>query len=302
MPPPARRPTTWWRVVETFANWLALREPVDAAARSAPLTTALIDRLPQDRALRILDLGTGTGSNLRYLIERLPGRQRWTIVDREADLLLEARQRLAEWAAEGGFDTQTVPDGLSMRRGDVDCRVETKQLDVSPFDPAALAGFDLITGSALLDLVSEEWLDQLARTCAADRVAVLFALTYSGEARCTPADPDDDRVVALVNAHQLTDKGFGPAAGPSAAERAAAAFARAGDAVRRERSDWLVGPESIALQTRLLEGWREAATEMAPGDSALLRDWQNRRLAYLAQGRSRIVVSHEDLAAWPAND
>ena len=47
------------------AEWLALRESADHAARSPELTRTVIDFLP-DRA-RILDLAAGTGSNRRYL-------------------------------------------------------------------------------------------------------------------------------------------------------------------------------------------------------------------------------------------
>src|SRR5260221_14723616 len=49
------------------ADWLALREPADHAARSIDLTRALLGALRRDRPLRVLDLAAGTGSNLRYL-------------------------------------------------------------------------------------------------------------------------------------------------------------------------------------------------------------------------------------------
>ena len=53
----------------TFADWLALREPADAAARSAEL----VDRLALRPPLLIHDLGSGTGSMARWLAPRLPG-------------------------------------------------------------------------------------------------------------------------------------------------------------------------------------------------------------------------------------
>jgi hypothetical protein len=31
----------------------------------------------------------------------------------------------------------------------------------------------------------------------------------------------------------------------------------------------------------------------------LLDGWKSRRLAHVADGRSRIIVGHEDLAGWP---
>ena len=47
------------------ADWLALREPSDARARSAALTAAVLDRLGGGTEVRILDLAAGTGANVQ---------------------------------------------------------------------------------------------------------------------------------------------------------------------------------------------------------------------------------------------
>ena len=63
--------------------------------------------------------------------------------------------------------------------------VETRAVDLSAaLDPPAAnlcAGRDLVTASALLDLVSEHWLHALAGRCRDAATAVLFALTYNGD-------------------------------------------------------------------------------------------------------------------------
>jgi hypothetical protein len=285
-------------VDESFSHWLALREPLDVAARSGTLVDRLVESLPSRGPLRIVDLGTGTGSNVRYLMGRLPSRQHWLLVDYDADLLSEIPRRLTGWAASQRYETRTIDGSLWVSGGRLDCRIDSKRLDLSTLDPDLVVDRDLVTGSALLDLVSDRWLHQLASACAANRTAVLFALTYSGEARCDPADPDDQWVISLVNDHQRGDKGFGPAAGPEAAERAARAFEQGGFIVHREPSDWTLASDTTELQTRLLRGWQEAATEIAPDQSVRLQSWLERRLAHVAAGRSQIIVSHEDLAAW----
>ena len=288
-------------VTEFFSDWLALREPADVAARSVDLTSTLIARLnavPPREPLRILDLGTGTGSNVRYLMPRLPPNQRWTLIDNDADLLKEGSRKLAGWAQARGYDPGLTDDHLWVGAG-LDARIETRRQDLQPLDTSLFTGQDVVTGSALLDLVSDRWLHELAAVCAANRAAVLFALTYTGETRCTPEEPEDDRITALMNRHQRSDKGFGAAAGPDAADRAALAFEQAGYVVHRAKSDWNLGPETAPLQTCLFEGWERVATVVAPEDSATHLDWLGRRLAHLAAGRSQVMVSHEDLVAWP---
>lgn len=261
-------------------DWLALREPADHAARSADLTRATLDALPRDRPLRILDLAAGTGSNLRYLAD--PGstgtepasrKIEWLLVDHDPDLLA----RVAK--APG---------------------VHTRCLDLSSLDhPDIFDARDLVTASALLDLVSEPWLRALADRCAASGAAALFALSYDGRIVCTPEDPDDDLVVTLVNQHQRTDKGFGPAVGPDAADVAARCFADLGYRVQRAPSDWLLTPASAALQRQLIDGWAQAAAGMAPQQIRAIDAWRERRLAHVAAGWSAITVGHEDVAGWP---
>ena len=48
---------------------------------------------------------------------------------------------------------------------------------------------------------------------AARAIPLYAALSYDGRIAFTPSDPLDADIVAAVNAHQRTDKGFGPALG-----------------------------------------------------------------------------------------
>ena len=47
---------------------------------------------------------------------------------------------------------------------------------------------DLLTTSALLDLVSDDWLNRLAVEAAARRLPVYAALSYDGRAELAPSD------------------------------------------------------------------------------------------------------------------
>jgi hypothetical protein len=166
-------------------------------------------------------------------------------------------------------------------------------------DDEIFAGRHLVTASALLDLVSAQWLRALASRCRAAGASALFTLTYNGRSSCVPAEPEDDTVRDLMNQHQKRDKGLGgPAAGPDAVACAEQCFAEAGYRVQLEPSDWTLGPDVAALQRMLIDGWAHAATEMLPDRAATIARWHARRLAHVDAGRSRLVVGHDDLAAW----
>ncbi len=283
------------------AEWLALREPADTAARNAPLVEWLGARLAPLDVLRVLDLGAGTGANMRYLSHRLPvPRQDWQLVDHDARLLDAAWEQMADWAARAGtaltrgdqeFGGQADQRALRILARSMDLRRVRLLRDVC-------AGCHLVTASALLDLVSPAWLNALSSACREAGVAVLFTVIYDGRITCEPFDRDDEVVRRLVNEHQQTDKGFGAAAGPDAARLAEACFAEAGYEVHGAPADWLLPPESAALQRALIEGWAGAAAATDPAREADILDWKRRRTSHVDAGRSTLVVGHRDLAAW----
>lgn len=301
-------------------DWLALREAADARARSAELTERLAGWLSErprpagepDTPLTVLDLGCGTGSNLRYLAPRLShrvsGGQRWICLDHDRELLAELRRRTARWA--GGLGLAGSTDGEDLRIQGPGTRWE---IAARPFDLATDAHAlridrgALVSASALLDLVSEAWLGGLIRTCRRAGAPLLLALTYDGRVAIEPEHPLDDRVIDLVNAHQHRDKGFGPALGPAAAGRLAQLAEPLGFSVCWANSDWQLGPDEADIERALTEGWTAAALEQAGelsgGDSEALttsiQEWGEARRAEIDAGCSRIRVGHKDALLLP---
>ncbi len=285
---------------DSLADWLLLREPADWAARSESLTRTVAGVIGQADAVRVLDLATGTGSNLRYLASRLPAHQSWLVVDQDSRLLERVTARTSAWGASQHYDVQTDGNQCVIRGAQLDCRVETRQLDLGTLDTLDIfAGRHLVTASALIDLVSEEWLRVLAARCQAVEAAVLLAINYDGRSSCSPPEPEDDLIRDRLNRHQTRDKGLGgPAAGPDAPACAERCFAEAGFVVEKASSDWVLGPGERELQRELIAGWAQAATEMAPDDVSEIDSWCARRLGHVDADRSHVVVGHVDVAAW----
>ena len=262
---------------ETFdAVWLAAREPADHRSRSEELMSLLRQAWRKRGWSQVLDLGSGTGSNMRYLAPRLPGDQNWTLVDHDADLLARA----------------DPPRHVRLNR-------VTGDLGVAGL--AAVQHAHLVTGSALLDLVSEAWLRSLVDACRSGSCGALFALTYDGRIEWSDVDPDDASVRRLVNAHQRRDKGLGAALGPSAGAAAERLFVAAGYRTWLRPSPWTLGPADTALVTSLIDGWERAACEMSPGPKfvASVRAWAERRRRAAAGASSFPTVGHLDVLALP---
>jgi SAM-dependent methyltransferase len=272
------------------AGWLALREAADARARdvAAPvLLPPLLERLdrlhPRGRpnrrngsgdghGLRVVDLGSGTGANVRWLAPRLPHpeRQHWTLVDHDPALL-----------ARGPVDATAL-------RADVTDLAQVL---------TEIGGADLVTAAALLDL-----LDGVQVTAVVDAVVeaglpALFALSVDGRVTLDPEDPDDVPVGEAFDAHQRRDDRLGPGATRFTADL----FRGRGWRVLEVPTPWRLDPRAgdATLVGSWLEGRAEAAAEARPGLGPDAQAWLARRRAMLADGLPSAVVGHVDLLALP---
>lgn len=277
------------------ADWLAMREPFDHAARNRAVLGRVAAWARGRDPITITDLGCGTGANFRFLAPRLPPcRQRWLLIDHDPRLLEAAVTVTRRWARERGFRVAERDDGLDLsirdRRWSIGCCCRSL---VDEDDPVAYDGTDLVTASALLDLVSAGWFDRAISLIWQAGAAQYWTLTYDGRTVWSPSAPEDGRILDLFNRHQLGNKGFGPALGPGAAARLAAT-ASTEQRARCGPSDWTVGPDAASFQLAVVEGIARAATEAASGAGPEIRRWLETRRTAVAQGRSRLTVGHRD--------
>ncbi|HEX2377215.1 MAG TPA: hypothetical protein VHI30_06615 [Gaiellales bacterium] len=268
--------------IRVSREWLALREPADAAARDRSLVERLRRALPAGDPLAIHDLASGSGSMGRWLAPLLPGPQHWVLHDRDPDLLEAAVARTPVGAAGGA-----------------DVTVEARRSDITLLDPAELAGAGLVTASALLDLLTEEGLARLVDLCAAAGCPVLLTLSVVGRVELSPPEPLDARVAAAFDAHQRRMTAAGRLLGPDAAAAAARSFGWLGCDVAVRPSPWRLGPAEARLAAEWLTGWVGAACEQDPGLAAEAAAYVGRRLAQAREGRLRVTVGHSDLLVLP---
>jgi len=243
-------------------------------------------------SLAVIDLGCGTGSNLRATSQLLPLRQSWTLVDYDRDLLAAARTTLARWA-----DRVEIADhGLKLAKGRRTITVTFRQADLAADLDAALAGeADLVTASALFDLCSAPFIRRFAQAIARKRAVFLTVLTYNGIQRFTPRHPLDQGIAQAFNAHQMRDKGFGPSAGPTAPSELADAFRAMGYLVSEGDSPWrLTAAGDGALMSELTTGKAAAVAETGMVDAKALAAWS-------AVRHTGVEVGHTDTFAIPGD-
>ena len=257
-------------------EWLRLREPADHRARDRGLAERLAAHLDGRPSVTLVDLGCGAGSNLRALSPALAPRQRWRLVDYDPALLDAARENVLAWA--------DAPPEISYEAADLSRDLEQ----------VLAPDCDVVTAAALFDLVSQSWLERFVAVMAERRRAFYTVLIYDGLMDWQPAHPADAAIRAAFNAHQRTDKGFGPAAGPDAGAFLIGALRSAGFDVQAAPSPWVLTRDDLPLILTAAEGIADAARQTGLVAEADIADWLGTRAAL-----TRCTIGHVDILALP---
>lgn len=272
-------------------DWLRAREAVDHAARSRPLAEAFAAAVGERP--RVTDLGAGTGSNLRYLAPLLGPEQRWTLLDNDPDLLGAIADRSEAWARRQGLQIAHHPAGMLLSGHGRRIAVAAVQRDIrvaeSCFEPAPTG----LTASALLDLTSAEWLEDIADHVVERGLPVLFALTFDGRLGFTPPLDEDALVRSLFLRHQQRDKGFGPALGADAVGHLVQSLEKRGRRVETSGGDWRLGGRADPLCPMFLDGLRAFIDDLGAADR--LASWLGARERAQREGELEVHVGHRDL-------
>ena len=262
--------------VRVSPEWLSLREPADAAARSAELAERLSRHLAAAGRLVIHDLGGGSGAMGRWLAPRLPGPQHWVVHDRDADLL-----KLAVAGAPG-----PAADGTAVT-------VEARRSDITRLTRGELGGATLVTASALLDLLTADALARMLLACTG--CPMLLALTVVGRVTLTPEEPLDALMGAAFDAHQRRWRLLGPDAVAVAVDE----LRGTGAEVLVRPSLWQLDAAHADLAAQWLEGWVGAACEQEPALAVDARAYRDRRVSQATAGELTVTVDHADLLVLP---
>jgi hypothetical protein len=238
--------------------------------------------MPTSGHMIIHDLGAGTGSMMRWLAPRLPARQHWVLHDRDPVLLQVAS------STAGPTDDRGQSVTTQIRQG-----------DITMLSSQDLADACLVTGSALLDMLTESELGRIVGACLAAEAATFFRISVDGQVSLNPPEPLDDDLREAFNAHQRGTTERGALLGPDAAKRAERMFRDAGWHVYSCPSPWRLGATRREMAEAWLDGWVQAAVEQRPDLALAASRYRRRRRSQLESATVTITVGHLDVLAYP---
>jgi hypothetical protein len=146
-----------------FIRYLASKKTVDDRALNAHVLQSFRDSLPASgpaSPLRILEVGAGIGTMIERLLDwGLLADAQITAVDEQAELLIEARRRLATFGnAHGHRLSGTDSSSLELQRGEHLVRIHFVEQEVLDFagSRSGPPEWDVLLANAFLDLVDPQ--------------------------------------------------------------------------------------------------------------------------------------------------
>src|SRR5262249_52382091 len=132
------------------ADWLRLREPHDAAARSSELARRYSAALGGARGVRrIVDLAAGSGANFRALAPAIDGDQDWLLIDSDPAMLAAQAPEISLWSRQYGWRCRNTDAGVAVETATAQWRARALQLDLAKsLEQIELDACDAITTSA----------------------------------------------------------------------------------------------------------------------------------------------------------
>ncbi|AZL12584.1 class I SAM-dependent methyltransferase [Brevibacterium aurantiacum] len=302
-------------------GWLDLRVSFDDAARKHALP--LLDEAARslatraltvdtERPLVVIDVGAGTGNSMRWfdarLTERLRGRRvQWVLVDADEAALEVAADRFGTAVHTVAAPISSLPDiaaealAAASSAGNAGSGADPRTASTVSPHPCEL----LITGSALLDVLTRDDTAAIIETLHRFSGIGIFLLSIAGQWHLSPPHPDDEVIDEAFGRHQRRDSRLGTQAAPVLEAEACDIGAR----VETSAAPWhLEAPRDSEFLIRFLTERVDAAIEEDPGLREAGRSWLKERLNHVesrSDGQSgrtegqaaglRVVVDHTDV-------
>ena len=288
----------------TYTRYLAAKKSVDDRALNKDVFECLRSQLSPSQSLKIMEIGAGLGTMVARLIEwKLLVNADYTLLDVDAQLLVDSREWLRQWADAQGMRVHNQSHRLDLESDSGTVRVRFLEAELGHYlEQGQKTPADLLICNAFLDLVDvASTLPGLFRLISPGGL-YWFTINFDGQTLFQPGHPDDELLMGAYHRGMDERVRYGRPAGESRAGRHMFHHLRAAGAspLASGSSDWVVHPlrdggyygdEAFFLQ-HILDTVEQGLRPRPDVDSEALDAWLATRRSQLAQGEL-LYIAHQ---------
>jgi len=280
-------------------NWLQERYRFDEEARNKQLEWTCVNQFAFRDHVQIVDLGSGTGANLRYYVEQFPQDQTWFCVEEDIALKVPFWEQVQKMALD--LDYAIEHEGVRMKLTKPGHEVLIHFVHGNLLKVGELVDLlrtDLVLANAVFDLFSKEQFTGLVQVLSHHSLSLLFTLNYAGMDFSTATDADD-HYIEQYNAHMQREQAFGRGMGPASSREMEAVLKEALAQVEVGESLWQIGSQEQAMMSYLLGFFDGALSDwwVKEAERLAFQNWLSEKKKHVAEKALSAEVYHLDILA-----
>jgi len=278
-------------------NWLDRRYHYDNAARDKKVEKACLKYLQNKSSVTILDIGSGTGSNCLYFLEKMPAIQNWIFVEHDERLSKYALDRIKKQVTKTGYSIKEESQKLTLQK-------ENRQIEISYITDSFLdldkkvdlSTVDLVTAGAVFDLLSFKQFVDIASIILENEIALLATMNYA-EMNFSPVEASDVLFIEKYEKHMSRPQEFGKAMGKDCSRSLVKFFRKHQKDIVYGASVWRLNGEEEETHRCLFQFMKSAVTEMLDEEehTQLFSKWLYLKKELAAEGKLETSIQHYDI-------
>jgi len=281
-------------------NWLALRYDLDCRSRNSVLEKKFIDKMNAIQKPQILDIGSGSGTNILRLAPMINGCQNWTMIDRDVDLVSRIDSHYKSVSQKPAFGvTELSNHSICFGESKVNYAAITGDF-LDPENEIWHEKFDAVVANAVFDLLSEKQFSQFVEIAKEkwqeSKPIFYFTINLAEKISFEPVATDDLNYLPLFQNHMERPQFFGSSMGAKSARVMKQVLVESGFSVEDLSSDWNIQRNEKALLTANFDFIEDAVLTMCEKTHEC-EQWIKSVREKINDEKTGLLITHNDILA-----
>ncbi len=278
-------------------SWIKAREKYDSKHRS----NLLKEQYKKDKSFfnKIIDLGSGNGSFLRYCHNKKIVFEEMLLIDYNSKLLRDFYASTYNYLNGTNYNIlKESPTKYQLKKIDT---IKTENIQLMNTDILKsldiINNYNLISLSAMSDILPILFIKKLLNKVGKNKI-IYFSICFDGSIKWDSSHKYDKYVLTMFNKHQEMNKSSGYVVGSKSIKLIKEYSAKKKYSFQIKDSSWELksyDENAKYFQKMYLDTIYKPLKKDDITDKDMLSEWRNVKLKDIISGKSKIIVGHKDI-------
>ena len=277
-------------------KWMNAREEYDMCSRSSILDYYLREN---DNLEKIVDIGSGTGSFLRWLIINKYNFEKMLMIDQDEKLLNKVFKITRNLSIDKNLLLKKISSNLfhlDSSNQNILSEIRIMKGDISKLFKY-IYKYNFISFSAIADILPKLFLDKLF-SIQLNNKTILFSICYDGKVSWNNKNKYDKYIMKKFNEHQQSLKNDNYTLGPASISYIKKKAKQKLYKVKIMDSPWKLNSDNVSsrdFHQQYINTIYKALQKDKNTDTLILKEWIHDKSEKIKKGKLKTIVNHKDI-------